>query len=271
MEFNKKTFLFATIISLLILLISIYINFFTDTYSFNIKRILDFTYTILLNILASSIFLIATSWFNYFMQKRTTKHNILNEILKVRNLFSDTLFEYSESDSYATFCYSNNFFSGIPEDERKKMYEDYEDEKKQVNINKIRKTFKLYDRILNYDFKYLKNSIDDLSCFSDFIMEKKEYLHQNLISYIDIIVLELKKYENVIEQIISGSCTDYNFMFEKIKEINDKIFLNHDIAFKLKPYKIALSEAEPSSSNSITEKNVVLERLDTIIDIVSSI
>ncbi len=271
MEFNKKTFLFATIISLLILLISIYINFFTDTYSFDKKRILDFTYTILLNILASSIFLMATSWFNYFMQKGTTKHNILNEILKVKNLFNDTLFEYSESDSYDTFCYSNNFFSGISEDERKKKYEDYENEKKRVNISKIKKTFRLYEKILNYDFKYLKNSIDDLSCFSDFIMEKKGYLHQNLISYIDIIVLELKKYENVIEQIVSGSCTDYNFMFEKIKEINKNIFLNNDIAFKLKPYKTALSRTEPYSSNFTAEKNVVLKRLDKIIDIVSSI
>lgn len=274
MDFNKKTFIFALIIGLVMLLLSIYIEFFTLEFCENLKHVLDFTKNILLNILASAIFLVFTSWFNYFTQKSIVKRNLLNETLKIRNLFENTVFEYNKSDSYGTFCYSNNYFSDITEDERKQLYEQYEKSKKISNANKILETFNTYNNILNYDFEYLKTSIEDLSCFSDFIISKKLYIQINLISYLDIIRLNLKKYENTINAIISGSCLDYDFLLEKVSEIQNEIFLNHDIAPKLtllqqkicKQRNFVISQQLP-----LDTKNVVIERLDRIIDKISHI
>ncbi len=228
MKFSKVTFIVSSIITVLMIVISVYINFFLIDLDNGIQtqRILEYVSNISLNILASTIVLMVTSLFEYRDKKNNIKNNILSEISNILDLFENVIFCNTKKYTYDTFLHENKFPKEMPNSKRRDLYSEYEEEVNSINKKNTMKTIKKYKEILDYNPDNLKNDIKELSLFSNMLFDRKKYLQYNLTEFIIEIQKKLIIYTNFINDCLNKKIVNTEEIIEQINEIQDTVFFN---------------------------------------------
>ena len=267
MQINKVLFWFSLIISIVLIIIASTIEFSTDI------KILKFVENIILNVFAGTIVLIATSAFEYNVQKRRNIISMQEKIIEIEQQFDKIEYmkdieEYPTYEQYVSYYKNNN----LPVRIGKEQYE--EGKQNELNV-KYKKDFENiideYIKISSINLNELWRIYDDLHfMWPPFYKDKKKIkIYKELFEYI-------KKHIKAIK--ISA------FYFEEYKKNNNpnykeayKILLNtqKNIFYHEKTYGYITDWLDSHDENFITsngqsaiddsytiEYNLVSEYLD---------
>ena len=179
MKENKRIIFISLIVCVITLSLSIFLNFYIKT------EISIYISNILLNIFAGAIMLIATSLVYYFVERRKVLTELMDECLKIRNLFSSLEYlveikTYS-FDEYIKFNKDNNSISELSQTKQKELYKFEKENFKIKQYEKMELEMKKYLKIDEYSltsFWSLYDRIDFL-----FNNKKKEELYNLLFKY----------------------------------------------------------------------------------------
>ncbi|MFV0250192.1 MAG: hypothetical protein ACK5HP_04080 [Bacilli bacterium] len=254
MRLNKILFYFSVIVSLITLVLSICFTFFCS------NEITLFISGVLLNVFAGTVVLIATTIFDYFLQRRKLLTAIMNKILKLRNKFSKIKYLSSE-DSIPTFKQYKDYCKKESKlTITKKDYEEY----KKGEITKIKEQMEevmdTYLSIADIDFEDYWLLWDELYFLKPFDKNKKrKWFHKEIFGYAYDLINDIRE-QAYHFKIYKNEFKNYRVNYEKITELQKKIFHyeeldfgNYDWSFDIKENSI-----RHSGSSYITEKHYVI-------------
>ena len=220
MKENKRIIFISSIVCVITLSLSIFLNFTIKT------EVAIYVSNILLNVFAGAIMLIATSLVYYFVERRKVLTELMDEILKVRNLFSNLEYlidmkTYS-FDEYKEFNKDNKAISILTEEEKKKIYEKDKNSFKAKQYEKMEEEMKKYLIINKYDLTYFWSLYDRIDFL--FSRKKKEEIYNLVFKYTQDLRNEIcekcyhfKQYFNAKR---GNKVVNYSF----VREIQEKIF-----------------------------------------------
>ena len=220
MKENKRIIFISSIVCVITLSLSIFLNFTIKT------EVAIYVSNILLNVFAGAIMLIATSLVYYFVERRKVLTELMDEILKVRNLFSNLEYlidmkTYS-FDEYKEFNKDNKAISILTEEEKKKIYEKDKNSFKAKQYKKMEEEMKKYLIINEYDLTYFWSLYDRIDFL--FSRKKKEEIYNLVFKYTQDLRNEIcekcyhfKQYFNAKR---GNKVVNYSF----VREIQEKIF-----------------------------------------------
>lgn len=220
MKENKRIIFISSIVCVITLSLSIFLNFTIKT------EVAIYVSNILLNVFAGAIMLIATSLVYYFVERRKVLTELMDEILKVRNLFSNLEYlidmkTYS-FDEYKEFNKDNKAISILTEEEKKKIYEKDKNSFKAKQYEKMEEEMKKYLIINKYDLTYFWSLYDRIDFL--FSRKKKEEIYNLVFKYTQDLRDEIcekcyhfKQYFNAKR---GNKVVNYSF----VREIQEKIF-----------------------------------------------
>ncbi|MDD3340644.1 MAG: hypothetical protein PHN72_00360 [Bacilli bacterium] len=219
MRLNKMVFYFALAISIVSVSISIFFTFFIS------NDITAFISNVLLNIFAGTIVLLATSLFDYYLQRRKLLTAIMEAILKYRNIFSKIKFlDLIDKIPIYEECkeYYNNQQNKIEFTQR-----DYEKQKKK-SINKIKenmeKIMDTYIEISYINFSEAWLLWDELYFLKPFDRNKKrKWFYEEIFGYIYNLLNDIKE-QAFHFNIYKNEFQNFEVNYEKIVELQKKIF-----------------------------------------------
>lgn len=220
MKENKRIIFISSIVCVITLSLSIFLNFTIKT------EVAIYVSNILLNVFAGAIMLIATSLVYYFVERRKVLTELMDEILKVRNLFSNLEYlidmkTYS-FDEYKEFNKDNKAISILTEEEKKKIHEKDKNSFKAKQYKKMEEEMKKYLIINEYDLTYFWSLYDRIDFL--FSRKKKEEIYNLVFKYTQDLRNEIcekcyhfKQYFNAKR---GNKVVNYSF----VREIQEKIF-----------------------------------------------
>lgn len=222
MQINKKLFWFSLIVSIVLIVISSIIEFSTD------MQIFKFVENILLNIFAGTIVLIATSIFEYNVQKRRNIIAIQEKIIDFENIFIKL--EYMEDiDEYPTYEQCCNYYASLepPRTYTKKQYEN----DKRIDMGlKYKKKFESiieqYINISDINLNELWRLYDDLYfLWPIFGKDKKKLkIYNEVFEYIDNLVCKIKESAYHFKLYKNSSVTNYKPSYNILLKLQKNVF-----------------------------------------------
>lgn len=222
MQINKKLFWFSLIVSIVLIVISSIIEFSTD------MQIFKFVENILLNIFAGTVVLIATSFFEYNVQKRRNIIAIQEKIIDFENLFIKL--DYMEDiDEYPTYEQCCNYYAS-QEPPRAYTKQQYEKDK-MIDIGlKYKKKFESiieqYINISDINLNELWRLYDDLYFLWPILGKDKKKLkiYNEVFEYIDNLVCKIKESAYHFKLYKNGSVTNYKPSYNILLKLQKNVF-----------------------------------------------
>lgn len=267
MQINKKLFWFSLIVSIVLIVISSIIEFSTDMQSFK------FAENILLNIFAGTVVLIATSFFEYNVQKRRNIIAIQEKIIDFENIFIKL--EYMEDiDEYPTYEQCCNYYASLepPRTYTKKQYEN----DKRIDMGlKYKKKFESiieqYINISDINLNELWRLYDDLYfLWPIFGKDKKKLkIYNEVFEYIDNLVCKIKESAYHFKLYKNSSVTNYKPSYNILLKLQQNVFYHEKtygyvtdwLDYHNKEYLKAEGQ-NPIDDSYTLEYNIVGEYLD---------
>lgn len=222
MKLNYKLLKMSCFFILLTLTLSIILTF-------GIKQtdLTQFINNISLNIFAGAIILFATSFVEYFINRRKDLENIMNYILKYRNYFSKI--KYLKNTKYLTYDeYKKKYKKKDDSVQKMLKLSDECDEYNKNSFNDFDEIIEAYLNIANINFNDFWAIYDDLR----FIFKNKQRklkLHQEIFKRIydeANNIRELAYHLNIYKTKGANPIV----MYEKIREYQKNIFYEKDIS-----------------------------------------
>ena len=222
MQINKVLFWFSLIISIVLIIIASTIEFSTDI------KILKFVENIMLNVFAGTIVLIATSLFEYNVQKRRNIIAIQEKIIDFENIFLKL--EYMEDiDEYPTFKQYSKYYAS-QEPPRTYTKEQYEKNKmidiRLKHMKKFESIIEQYINISNINLNELWRLYDDLYFLWPFLGEDKKRLkiYNEVFKYIDELICKIKESAYHFKLYKNGSVTNYRPSYNILLKLQKNVF-----------------------------------------------
>lgn len=220
MKENKRIIFISTIVCFITLVLSIFLNFFVKT------EVAIYISNILLNIFAGAIMLIATSLVYYFVERRKVLTELMDECLKIRNLFSNLEYlvdmKIYSFDEYIDFNKDNKAISKLSQAEQKELYERDKTNFKTKQYEKMEVEMKKYLNINEYSLTYFWSLYDRIDFM--FGRKKKEELYYLIFKYTHDFKNEICKkcrhFKKYFEAKRGNKVVNYSF----VRELQEKIF-----------------------------------------------
>ena len=213
MKLNKKLFYFSIIVSIFILIITIYLNF-----HLKYSDIAQYISNILLNILSGLIVLIVTSLFDYFIKRRECLEKIMlqcqylalefDKIKYFEEKTVDGMLEANKKDSKISSEDEEDIKEYV-ETENVKNLENIMDEYIKLSESNLNEFWNLYrDLDFLFDIKE-KKKVSFVTCLSNSILNtiKILFLLYGIITFFMVITSLIKAnfpFNNMINSIICG-------------------------------------------------------------------
>ena len=216
MRLNKKVFYFSIIVSIITLGLSIYLSFFCIE-----NKITIFICNISMNIFAGTIVLMATSIFDYLIQRRKILTSIMDMILEFRNVFAKVKY-VDNIDNFPTFKDYENYYEDNKTKFSQKDYDKLvEKEKEKIKLD-MEKMMDVYINISEINFS--KNWLlwDELYFMFDFKNKKRNWFHKEIFDYIYNLIGEIRL-EAYHFKIYKEEFQNFKVNYDKILELQKKI------------------------------------------------
>jgi len=216
MRLNKILFYFSLVVSIISLTTAIILTFCF------VGEVFSFISNVLLSIFAGTIILMVTTIVDYFLQRRRVLQSLMTTILKYRSMFAKL--RYLESKEHIA---SYKEFKTFTEEERdgikvtKEMHEEY----KLNQIANIKASMEnnmdAYIQIASINFEETWQIYGELYFLGR--SKKKEWLYNEVFTYINDLIREVKKEAFHFELYKNGSDA-YEVNYEKMRELQKKFF-----------------------------------------------
>ncbi|MDD3340987.1 MAG: hypothetical protein PHN72_02140 [Bacilli bacterium] len=255
MRLNKFVFYFSLIVSILSLGFSIFFTFFLN------NNITTFVSNVLLNVFAGTIVLMATSLFDYYLQRRKLLTLIMENILKYRSIFSKIKYLESKED-FPEFEQYKEYYNG-QQNKINFTKKNYETEKEQF-VKKIEenmeKIMDSYIEISNIDFSETWLLWDELFFLKPFDRNRKrKWFHKEIFGYIYNLLNDIRE-QAYHFNIYKNEFKNFEVNYKKVRELQKKFFYyeekeegNYDWNYSFEEYDIKYF-----SVNSISKKQYIV-------------
>lgn len=216
MRLNKIVFYFSVILSFISLFVSIYLSFFCIE-----NKITIFISNISMNIFAGTIVLMATSMFDYLIQRRKILTAIMDMVLEFRNLFSKVKY-VDDINNFPTFEKYQDYYK---EEKRKITKKEYdvllEREKERIKV-KMEDEMETYLKIS--EIKFNKNWLlwDELYFMFDIKKKKRNWFHKEIFDYIYSLLEEIRLESSHFE-IYKNEFQNFKVNYDKILNLQKNI------------------------------------------------
>lgn len=216
MLLNKKVFYFSLVISFCTLLLSIIFNFIY------VNDITIFISNILLNIFAGTIVLIATSLFDYFIQKRKNLKLLMDKILSFRNLFNNINY-LEDINNFPNFDEYQSYYKKKGKEYTPKMYETAKSNHLKRIKNKMDKIIDQYIRISEVSFNEMWQLYDEIYFLNPF-SQKRKWLYEKIFNYLYQLKIKIETETYHFKIYKNSTSGNFEVNYEKILKLQKEIF-----------------------------------------------
>ena len=227
MRISKFTFWISFILSILTLMLSIFMTFYTKI---NDLLIIKFINGIMQNIFAGTIVLSITSIFEYFVNRKRTLENVMNEIIHMRHVFNQI-----------------KYFDNRPFISKDKFLDEYKDKGNESELTEIykkqRKKYEMkqknnFDKIINYYIEISEISCDkfwnsyvDIDLLLDFRNDKKKKIYNEFYYPIYELFKVIRECAFHFNEYKKANFGNYKVNTEILCNLQNKIFTFEEVSF----------------------------------------
>ena len=218
MKENKRIIYISIVICLITLCLSVYLQFYVGS------DIAQYISGIVLNIFAGAIMLVATSGIYYFVERRKVLTELMDECLKIRNLFNKI--EYLDEYSVATLEQYKAFYkkttSNLNDEQIEEMYKQYVESNKEKKYHNMEKVMQEYLVVANYDFTYFYTLYDRI----DFLFGKKlkHQLYRQIFEYTKNMTNAIREKAFHFNEYFNAQRGNKVVNFGFVRELQEKVF-----------------------------------------------
>ena len=213
MKLNKRLFYFSIIVSIFILIITIYLNF-----HLKYSDIAQYISNILLNILSGLIVLIVTSLFDYFIKRRECLEEIMLQCQYLALEFDKI--KYFEEKTVDGMLEANKKDSKISSEDEEDIKEYVETE----NVKNLENIMDEYIKLSESNLNEFWNLYRDLDFLFDIKEKKKKELWNEIFNYVSIKINRIREDTYHFKIYKESKHGNYYVNASKLLKLQEEIF-----------------------------------------------